>query len=398
MKEKYDRRIAPQSWDGARRSPDMGLPFLRVSPAGQARRMPVPVGPRPLPDVVLSRDLGDNASRQAAAHGLVRVLHGAYVAPLANANKWQAAEHLARARVAAVFHRLTNGAVFSHESAALIHGLWLVTAPMTVHVTQQHKPSTRTPTLHRHAGTLMPEDVVEVHGIRVTSVERTVADLAKTLHPRDALILADSALRLLVDPNRDQLSAVRRTTEVVRARLMEKVETGAQHGRRQARVIVAYADPLPESPYESIVRWIALSRGLPRPELQRRFDIRGNTYYTDMYWLFELTVDDRPFRLCLIAEYDGEQKYLGGVSADDPEAAAQAVLEEKRREDDLRGMADTDVRRFDRRDVQKIEATFRRLCTALPKSYMASLRQVPELIGLARPRARRRRKKPGAKR
>ena len=351
--------------------------------------MPVPVGPRPLPQVVLSRDLPGNAVRQAAAHGLVKVLHGAFAAPLVDATRWHATEHLARARVHAVSHRLSSSAVFSHESAALIHGLWLLRTPATVHVTQRHKPGARASSLRRHSTSLPLKDVVEVHGIRVTSLERTVADLAKTMHPRDALPLADSALRLLVNPHRDRRPAAAEATEAARTRLMEQVETGARHGRPQARAVIARADPFSESPYESVIRWMALSRGLPRPVLQRRFDIRGKTYYTDMYWVFELTVNGRHFRLCLIAEYDGEQKYLGGfdgVVTVDPRAAAQAVIEEKQREDDLRSMADTDLQRFDRRDSRQVEATFRRLCARLPAAYLATLRPVPELTGLARPR------------
>ena len=352
--------------------------------------MAVHVGSTPLPQVVLSRDLGVNAVREAAAHGLVKVMHGAFAAPLADASSPLAADHLARARIRAVSHRLTKEAVFSHESAALVHGLWLLETPAAVHITQSYKPRASTPALRRHAGTLPTSDVVEVQGLPVTSVERTIADLAKSMHPREGLVLADSGMRLLVQPERGRRATAEELSDQVRTRLLAKVEGGPHQGRRQARVVAAYADPFSESPYESVVRWIALSRGLPRPVLQQRFDIRGNTYYTDICWEFELTIDGIAFRLRLIAEYDGEQKYLAGADGDaDPEAAAQAVLREKRREDDLRSLADTTVQRFDRSDVRPVEATFPRLCAALPPSYRVSLRPVPELVGLARPRQHR---------
>lgn len=341
------------------------------------------LGPQPLPQVVLSRDIGINAVREAAAAGLVRVSHGAFVVPLTEANGWARDEHLARARVVAAAHRLTADAVFSHESAALVHGLWVLRVPDEVHVIQRRTPRRQTPGLRRHTAELGPEDVVEVHGLRVTSVERTIADCAKYLHPREALVVADSGMRLVVEPDRDDRLATTERTEIVRERLAIEVERGARRGRRQARAIVAVADPFSESPYETVIRWIALSRGLPPPVLQRRFDVRGRRYYTDLCWQLEVTVDGRTVRVLLICEYDGELKYLGeGVDA------ARVVLAEKQREDDLRTLPDSVVARFDRQDAYQVEDTFRRICAALPSTYVAGLRPVPELAGLAAPRRR----------
>lgn len=353
--------------------------------------MPVPVGPRPLPPVVLSRDLGGNAVREARAAGLVRVSHGAFVEPLAEPQTtWEEREHVARARVAAVAHRLTAETVFSHESAALLHGLWLYQSPATVHVVQHRRPRRQTPGLHRHTGELPAEDVTAVHGLRVTSIERTIVDCAKSLHPRDALAVADSGMRLIVQPQRhEERRSVTARTEALRTRLLTAVERGARRGRRQARMVIAYADPYSESPYETVIRWIAVSRGLPRPLLQFRFDIRGSTYYSDMCWFFELTIDGTTFRLCLIAEYDGEGKYLAEAAefeAGRAQSAADAVIAEKNRENDLRSRPNTLVVRFERRDARQIAATFHRLCESLPSSYVATLRLVPELIGLAAPR------------
>src|SRR5690606_31636673 len=71
-------------------------------------------------------------------------------------------------------------------------------------------------------------------------------------------------------------------------------------------------------------------------------------------------------------------------------AAAQRVIAEKRREDDLRSLPDTVMVRFDRRDAFRDEQTFRRLCERLPASFVAGLEPVPALLGIAAPRARRR--------
>lgn len=345
------------------------------------------LGPRPLPQVVLSRDLGVNAVREAHAGGLVRVSHGAFVEPLADVSGWEADAHLAQARVRAAAHRLTGTAVFSHESAALIHGLWLLRVPEMVHVVQNRTPRRQTPGLRRHTGALTQDDVVEVHGLHVTSVERTIADCAKSMDPRAALVVTDSAMRLVLQPRRDRRQSAIERTRTLRDQLFEAVETGPRRGRRQARAVVAHADPFAESPYETVIRWVALSRGLPPPVLQARFDVRGRTYYTDLCWEFELMIDGSIFRLRLIGEYDGELKYLG-TAEDVAHGAVQTVIEEKQREDDLRSMPDTLVARFDRRDVNQTDATFRRLCAALPASYVAGLRIVPDLVGLTAPRRR----------
>lgn len=345
--------------------------------------MAVSVGPQPLPRVTLSRDLGINAAREAQRAGLIRVCHGAFVQSLDGASTWEEEDHLARARVAATAHRLTGSAILSHESAALVHGLWLLRAPDQVHVTQTYKPRRQSVALTRHSGTLPPEDVTEVGGRTVTSVERTIVDCAKTLHPRDALVVADSGLRLLLQPRRDRRAEEAERLESVRARLLAMVEHGRRHGRRQARAVLALADPLSESPYETVIRWIAVSHGLPAPVLQARFVIRGRTYYSDMCWFLELEVDGVEIQLRLLGEYDGEVKYVVTdiATTSTAQEISRVVVAEKRREDDLRSMPGTHVVRFDKRDAYREEATFRRLCASLPASYVAGLRPVPALLG-----------------
>lgn len=355
--------------------------------------MAVELGPKPLPRVFLSSDVGANAVREARRAGLVAVRRGAFVEPLEDASRWDEEEHRAAAAVAAVGRRLRNGAVFTHESAALLHGLWLLHSPEVVHVTQRSTPRRQSPGLRRHTG-VVPQDVVtEVSGLRATSVERTVVDCAKSMHPRDALVVADSGMRLLLRPRQARREVIEQGAEELRGRLLAMVETGAIHGRRQARAVIAHADPFSESPYESVIRWVAVSRGLPRPVLQARFRVRGHTYYVDLCWLFELMADGRPFRLRLLGEYDGEQKYgddgTAGAGAT-ARAAAQRVIAEKRREDDLRSLPDTVMVRFDRRDAFRDEQTFRRLCERLPASFVAGLEPVPALLRIAAPRARRR--------
>ncbi|WP_152191489.1 type IV toxin-antitoxin system AbiEi family antitoxin domain-containing protein [Georgenia satyanarayanai] len=345
--------------------------------------MAVALGPQPLPRVTLSRDFGANATREARRAGLVQVCHGAFVEPLADTSTWAEADHLARARVAAAARRLTGGAVLSHESAALVHGLWLLRAPDQVHVTQEYRPRRQSVALVRHAGALPAEEVTEVDGRTVTSVERTIVDCAKKLHPRDALVVADSGMRLLLQPRRNRRDEGADRMESLRARLLAMVEQGARHGRVRARAVLTHADPLSESPYETVIRWIAVSLGLPPPVLQARFDVRGRTYYTDLCWEFAIEVDGTWFRLQLLVEYDGEVKYVveGPLTAATAREVSTVVVAEKRREDDLRSMPHTQVIRFDKKDAYREEATFRRLCASLPPSYVASLHPVPALLG-----------------
>lgn len=345
--------------------------------------MAVSLGPQPLPRVTLSRDFAGNAARQATRAGLVQICHGAFVEPLTDGSTWAQADHLARARVAATAHRLRGGAVLSHESAALVHGLWLLHTPDQVHVTQAYKPRRQSVSLTRHSGTLPTGDVAEVDGRAVTSVERTIVDCAKRLHPRDALVVADSGMRLLVEPRRNEREKAASRTDELRERLLRMVEQGARHGRVQARAVLAHADPLSESPYETVIRWIAVSLGLPRPVLQQRFDVRGRTYYTDLCWRFDLEIDGSRFRLLLLVEYDGEVKYVveGAASATTAQQVSEVLIAEKRREDDLRSLPHAQVLRFDKKDAYREAATFRWLCASLPASYVAGLRPVPALLG-----------------
>lgn len=346
--------------------------------------MAVRLGRSSLPRVLLSSDLGANAVRQAHRSGLIQVCRGAFTEPLADAPEWATAEHVAAACVAAVARRLRNGAVFSHESAALVHGLWLLHAPDVVHVTQRSKPRRQSTALRRHTGELVPSDVTEVNGLSVTTVERTIVDCAKTMHPKEALVVADSGMRLLLAPRRNQRASTTERVDTLRERLLGLVESGPIHGRRQARAVLTHADPYAESPYETVVRWIAVSRGLPRPILQARFEVHGRVYYTDMCWIFELTVDGQRFRLRLLGEYDGELKYLGDAdSALTPAATSRRMIDEKRREDDLRSMPLTSMVRFDRRDTSREEQVFRRLCALLPTVYVAGLAPIPALLGPA---------------
>lgn len=98
-------------------------------------------------------------------------------------------------------------------------------------------------------------------------------------------------------------------------------------GRRRAQAVVEFANPLAGSVGESWSRVQVADAGLPAPLLQARFDDRlGLIGFVDFYWP----------DFGLIGEFDGLVKYsdpamLAGRTP------AQALTDEKRREDRLRG-------------------------------------------------------------
>jgi predicted transcriptional regulator of viral defense system len=90
------------------------------------------------------------------------------------------------------------GAVASHHSAATIHGLDLLGRPLLA-TTLTHRPGagsgSRRPGVRVHVAALPRGHVTVRSGVRVTSVARTVVDLARISSFRAGVVAADSALR-----------------------------------------------------------------------------------------------------------------------------------------------------------------------------------------------------------
>jgi hypothetical protein len=192
------------------------------------------------------------------------------------------------------------GAVVSHHSAALIHGLDLLGCGVEESVVLTRPPGTTSrksgcPNVRLHIAALPAEHVVTCHGVPVTSVARTVVDLARTCSFPAGVVVADSALR---------------TGQTTRAEL-QSVITACAHwpGLRAARGVVAFGDPGAESVLESIGRVALHAQGVPPPQLQvwvgDETEVIGRA---DFLWRAERT----------IAEADGAIKY-----ADPSRAKAQ---------------------------------------------------------------------------
>jgi len=242
-------------------------------------------------------------------------------------------------RLAAAIAIAGPGAVASHQDAAIVHELALLERPPSGVVTATRSPTTpgsRTGRagIHLHLAALSSTDVTVRRGVPVTSVERTVVDLARILPFRSGVVVADSALFS------DQTSA---------AKLHAVVDACERWpGVDRARQVVDFAHPLAESPFESISRVAFRDGGLPPPQLQVWIMGSGHAIgRVDFLWDEHRT----------IAEADGAAKYS------DPDLARRQL----RRDAELRE-AGFEVVHFTWRDlatapdqvIRLIRAAFRR--------------------------------------
>jgi hypothetical protein len=236
----------------------------------------------------------------------VRLRRGAYVGTALWSAMSADERHLARVQAVAA---AGSAPVFSHWSAAVIWGLPTVARPdERVHVTVPAAGGGRSEgDVVRHARA-QPGAPVLVRGLLCTGVARTVVDLARSGGLVAGLVAADAALRArLVD--RDELER-------------ELAGAGVGRGIRDARLVVAHANPRAESPGESLSRARMIEHGLVLPVLQHELrDDRGLAGRVDFWWP----------GVRVVGEFDGLVKY--GADAG---VAVNAVWEEKRREDRLR--------------------------------------------------------------
>lgn len=206
------------------------------------------------------------------------------------------------ARMHAALPTLGPGSYFCRESASLLHGLPLWYEKLErVHVVRtQGGHGGLSPWIHAYTTPQTKPDTTIIDDLRVTSLERTAADVMRRLRFGPSLALADAVLRLGGS----------------RATLLREVATG--RGCRHCTEAVLRADPRSESPYESWARAIMLQNQMPMPQLQVDFfDHLGFIGRTDFHW--------PRHRLC--GEYDGETKYnellAPGQTRDDALAAAR---------------------------------------------------------------------------
>jgi hypothetical protein len=222
---------------------------------------------------------------------LVKVRHGIYATSgiLAKSETDPCLRHALE--VAAVTTRTHRG-VASHHSAALIHGLDLLKKPPDGTVALTVPPGARTGRhgrsgIIRHAANLPSEHVMRRY-VSVTTVARTVTDIARTAPFMEAVVVADSALHK------------RQTSKTELGRVLASCPRWP--GVEQARLAVSFASQLAESVLESCARVFLHEQGLPRPALQ--VSVSGEHGFigrVDFCWGKYRTV----------AEADGLLKYRG---------------------------------------------------------------------------------------
>jgi hypothetical protein len=204
--------------------------------------------------------------------------------------------------------------VVSHVSAAVLHGLpsWADQLGR-VHVTRDRAGGGRTgPDLHVHGIPIDASQITVVDGLPVTTLARTVLDLACAGSLERAVAVGDAALRFGMPAAELALLAD---------------DAKGRHGAGRARQTVALVDAAAESPGESVSRIRFRLWGLPVPVLQ--YVVRdGHGVFVgrgDMAWP----------ELGTIGEFDGDAKY-GPEFLKPGQTAQDAILKEKRREELIR--------------------------------------------------------------
>ncbi|MFD1714647.1 type IV toxin-antitoxin system AbiEi family antitoxin domain-containing protein [Amnibacterium flavum] len=268
-------------------------------------------------NLILTRDLerigGDDREirRLRDKDELVRVRRGSYMPK----SDWLAldAEGRHRARIHAVAANARIEPVFSHFSAAALHGIPIIgNLPVDVHVTIARGSRRRgQPEIRTHSLALAPHEIDRVDGLLVTGLERTLIDLALTTSFESAVASLDWGL----------------ANGASRQSIHEELERMSPPTRRKAaEKAIEFADSRSGSPGESLSRARMHILGFPAPQLQVPIhDARGRVGIVDFYWP----------DLQLIGEFDGRSKYVREQFTGD-KSTADVVLVEKVREDRLR--------------------------------------------------------------
>ena len=268
--------------------------------------LPLPhPGPWLAPDVVARLGSGRAPARLVAAGDLVRISHAAYYA----ADAWQELTDEDRHKALLVAHhafharRGTVSFVYSHLSAARLHGLELWQPDSLIHIS-----AGRSQARGRHRedvvvhGTALRADETTVAGdLPATSLERTMVDSARMLRPGQAQILVDHGLRLGAD----------------RALLQSLVASASgSRGILTARRALDLGSDLSESAGESLLNYLLATMGLPPPTQQIKVVTPFGLHRIDTGWP----------EIKRGIEFDGKKKYF------DYAPTEEVVFRERQRE------------------------------------------------------------------
>lgn len=216
--------------------------------------------------------------------------------------------------IMATMPQLRRDGVLSHGSAAVMHGLPVAARALErVHLTRPRVGGgVRRHLVEVHASCLSASEVVSLHGFEVTSLERTVADLARSRPAEEAVAAGDRAVAMQLDAQ-------------VLGKVLEDQHGWPGIGR--AREVAAFLDGRAESPGESVSRWRFRQARLPAPQSQ--YEVRSDGAVIarcDFCWEEHGT----------LGEFDGKIKY--GRLLHPGDSVQEVVYREKLREDALRDL------------------------------------------------------------
>jgi len=295
--------------------------------------------------------MSDRAISKAVADGILkRVRHGWYITRQDWSNLWPEGKHLVH--IVAV-HRDTgsSGPVFCGVSAAVLHGYPLYRhTPEKVHVLVtggRHVSSV--PDVMRHEGRIAADDIVSIDGMLVTSPARTVVDVARTLGLEASVSIADASLRAAAvsrNVQNDERAAA------WREELSRQLRSAAGlRGVRNARWVMEFADGRAQLPGESVSRLQFHRLGVRHIDLQVRVAApNGGNFWID----FDLLDFDT------FGEFDGKTKYTDEALRSH-RTIEEVLLDEKRREDWIRGTTGRRVIRWGDEHSASANALRRRL-------------------------------------
>lgn len=190
--------------------------------------------------------------------------------------------------LAAAVARIAPSAVLSHRSAAQLWGLWIpqftgveVTTPAGIRGSP-YTTSVQRRDVVAHRRITPPADITELHGLPVTTLERTWLDLSALLGIHDLIAAGDAALRsgASADELAERVARAHRLRGIARARRAVPLLDGRSRSRPESRIRAA----------------IRLA-GLPAPRVNRAiYDEHGQ-------WLGEPDLHYEEARLAI--EYNG---------------------------------------------------------------------------------------------
>ena len=220
-----------------------------------------------------------------------------------------------RRRVLAAARRMRDPVFTSWSAAALLRLPIIGDWPEEVYVLSGSSTGSRRGAIVRVA-TRSEAPEVWVDGVRVTSVEYTIIQLARHARLGAALVAADAALRDMPFSGQQP-----QTTREKLCALHDELRP--YHRSRRVEAVLHRSTHLSGSPLETVSRLTMEELGFAAPVLQERIPLESwGDAYLDFYW------DDG-----IGGESDGDSKYTAG---DGGAEASGRLLAEKAREDELR--------------------------------------------------------------